>query len=518
MPWIALLAYLIPLSLFTVALGAIVTPGMRPRALLVSAKLLSVTALALAATVALIVVFAGPATSPLIGANGLGLQIRLDALSAVMILLVSFIGAIVIRFSATYLDGDARQGVFMGRMAMTLGFVMMLVLSGNVVQLVISWIGTSLSLHSLLVFYSDRPKARLAARKKFTVARVGDLCLIGAAALLVSAFGTGEIAAITQAARTTAALPAGVPFAAGLLAIAALLKSAQFPTHGWLTEVMETPTPVSALLHAGIINAGGFLIVRFGDVMLTSAASMHLLILVGGLTAVIGSLVMLTQSSVKVGLAWSTIAQMGFMLMQCGFGAFSAAVLHIVAHSLYKAHAFLSSGSVVDIARAKMGITPVAAPSLKQALGMLATVVATVVLIGAIFDVTLATKPALVVLGAILVMGLTHFLLASGTGVTLVRSAFAASGVALLYFILQLGTEALMASALPAMPMPGVVTGLLMAAFTLIFATVALAQILVPGHASNPRVQAARVWITNGFYINSLFTKLIAGKPAPAKF
>lgn len=517
MTWIALLAYLIPLSLFSVALASLAAPGMRLRALLTGAKLLSVTAFGLAALAALLVLFAGPANSPLIGASNLGFQIRLDALSVVMILLVSFIGAIVIRFSATYLDGDARQGVFMGRMAMTLGFVMLLVLAGNVVQLVIAWIGTSLSLHSLLVFYSDRPKARLAAKKKFTVARVGDLCLIGAAAILFTAFGTGEIAAITEAARTAEALPTGVAYAAGLLAIAALLKSAQFPTHGWLTEVMETPTPVSALLHAGIINAGGFLIVRFGDVMLTSAASLHLLVLVGGLTAVIGSVVMLTQSSVKVGLAWSTVAQMGFMLMQCGFGAFSAAVLHIVAHSLYKAHAFLSSGSVVDIARAKMGIAPVKAPSLTQAFAMLGTVVATVVLIGAIFDVTLATKPALVVLGAILVMGLTHFLLASGTGVTLARSAFAASGVALLYFVLQLGTEALLAGTLPAMPMPGIVTGLLMATYTLIFALVALAQILVPSHASHPRVQAARVWITNGFYINTLFTKLIAGKPAPAK-
>ncbi len=517
MTWIALLAYLIPLSLFCVALGALASPGSRPRSLLVAAKLLSVTALGLAALAMILILTLGSATSPLIGTQGLGLQIRLDALSGVMILLVSFIGAIVIRFSATYLDGDPRQGVFMGRMALTLGFVMLLVLSGNVVQLALAWIGTSLSLHSLLVFYKDRPKAQLAAKKKFTVARIGDLCLIGAAALLVTAFGTGEIAVIAEAARSIETLPAGVPYAAGLLAIAALLKSAQFPTHGWLTEVMETPTPVSALLHAGIINAGGFLIVRFGDVMLTSAASLHLLALVGGLTAVIGSVVMLTQASVKVGLAWSTVAQMGFMLMQCGFGAFSAAILHIVAHSLYKAHAFLSSGSVVDIARAKMGIAPVAAPSLPKALGLLATVVVTVVLIGAIFDVTLATKPALVVLGAILVMGLTHFLLASGNGATFARSAFAASGVAALYFVLQLGTEALLGAAVPTDPTPGLVTALLMAGFVLAFAAIALAQILVPGHASHPRVQAARVWIANGFYANTLFSKLIAGKPAAAK-
>src|SRR5690606_2083247 len=104
----------------------------------------------------------------------------------------------------------------------------------------------------------------------------------------------------------------------------ALLKSAQFPFHGWLPEVMETPTPVSALLHAGIINAGGFLLIRFADVLVLSETAMIAVALIGLATALFGSFCMLVQSSVKVSLAYSTIAQMGFMLLQCGLGAFSA--------------------------------------------------------------------------------------------------------------------------------------------------------------------------------------------------
>ena len=136
--------------------------------------------------------------------------------------------------------------------------------------------------------------------------------------------------------------------AACLLALAALLKSAQFPTHGWLTEVMETPTPVSALLHAGVINAGGFLLIRFADVMVLHPSVMAVLVMIGGFTALFGGLVMLTQPAVKTSLAWSTVAQMGFMVLECGLGLFPLALLHIVAHSLYKAHSFLASGAAVE--------------------------------------------------------------------------------------------------------------------------------------------------------------------------
>jgi NAD(P)H-quinone oxidoreductase subunit 5 len=108
---------------------------------------------------------------------------------------------------------------------------------------------------------------------------------------------------------------------------------------------METPTPVSALLHAGVINGGGFLLIRFADVMLLAPGVLAVLAMLGGFTALFGGLAMLSQSAVKNSLAWSTIAQMGFMIMQCGLALFPLALLHIVAHSLYKAHAFLASGT-----------------------------------------------------------------------------------------------------------------------------------------------------------------------------
>ena len=348
--------YAAPLALAAVAALGSSEPGLRPRRVLLVSRLATFSAFALALGSLAFVALRAPATSPVIGTQGIGFAVRLDMLSTILFTLVAFVGVIVVQFSRNYMDGDDRQGAFIGGLCLTLAAVMLLVLSGNLFQFVLAWIATSLSLHRLLVFYPERPAAVLAARKKFITARLGDFCLIGAAALLVKAFGTFDIASLLEQARlaqSTGAIPAVVPYAAGLLAVAALLKSAQFPTHGWLLEVMETPTPVSALLHAGIINAGGFLIVRFADVMVLSAVSLHFLALIGGFTALIGATVMLTQTSVKVSLAWSTISQMGFMLLQCGLGAFPIAVLHIVAHSLYKAHAFLSSGSVVDSLHAR---------------------------------------------------------------------------------------------------------------------------------------------------------------------
>ncbi|MBJ7414859.1 MAG: oxidoreductase, partial [Niveispirillum sp.] len=176
-------------------------------------------------------------------------------------------------------------------------------------------------------------------------------------------FGTDDITAINEAAKA-GALPALAGAAVGFLVLAALLKTASFPLHGWLTEVMEAPTPVSALLHAGIINSGGFLLITFAWVVQGSTASMAALVLLGGLTSLFGALVMLTQSAVKTALAWSTVAQMGFMLLQCGLGLWPLALLHIVAHSLYKAHAFLSSGGAVAAVKEVRRPGAVATPGL----------------------------------------------------------------------------------------------------------------------------------------------------------
>ena len=131
-----------------------------------------------------------------------------------------------------------------------------------------------------------------------------------------------------------------------LAATAALTKSAQFPFHSWLPETMEAPTPVSALMHAGIINAGGALLLRFAPVIVRVPAALLLLTVVGSLTAVLGMLAMWSQVKVKRTLAWSTVGQMGFMMVQCGLAAFPAALVHILGHGLYKAWSFLRTGDL----------------------------------------------------------------------------------------------------------------------------------------------------------------------------
>ena len=303
----------------------------------------------------------GPGTSLLLGWGGVGVSLRWDAVSVPMFTLVSFIGWVVLRYAAAYLDGEARQGAFVGWLCATLAAVLMLVLAGNIIQLVGAWIATSLLLHKLLLFHPERVAAQRAARKKFITARIGDAALMVAATLLIAAYGTTDLARMDQLARVgEGGLP--VVVAAAALAVAALLKSAQFPTHGWLTEVMETPTPVSALLHAGVINAGGFLLIRFADVMLLAPGALAALAMIGGFTALFGGLVMLTQPAVKTSLAWSTVAQMGFMILECGLALFPLALLHILAHSLYMAHAFLASGGAVEHVAALRRPGPVAIP------------------------------------------------------------------------------------------------------------------------------------------------------------
>jgi NAD(P)H-quinone oxidoreductase subunit 5 len=217
-------------------------------------------------------------------------------------------------------------------------------------------------LHKLLLFYPERVAAQRAARKKWVTARAGDAALIVAVVVLLWPVRHRRYRGDPERASAADSVP-GATWVAAALALAAILKSAQFPTHGWLTEVMETPTPVSALLHAGVINAGGFLLIRFADVMLLSPGVLAVLVMLGGFTALFGGLVMLTQSAVKTSLAWSTVAQMGFMILQCGLALFPLALLHIVAHSLYKAHAFLASGQAVDGVAAIRRPGPVAIPN-----------------------------------------------------------------------------------------------------------------------------------------------------------
>ena len=475
----------------------------------------ALTALTIGVALAAIgqLITSGPATGALIESQASGFSVRLDVVSAAMMLLVSFIGWIVVRYAAVYLDGEARQGTFMAWLCTTLAMVLLLVTAGDLVQLVLAWIGTSLSLHKLLLFYPERIAAQRAARKKFITARAGDIALIGAAFLMFTSYNTTDIAAILSAARAGEGGMAVIA-AAGLLAIAAVLKSAQFPLHGWLTEVMETPTPVSALLHAGVINAGGFILIRFADVMLLAPGVLAVLVMLGGFTALFGGLVMLTQPAVKTSLAWSTVAQMGFMMMQCGLALFPLALLHILAHSLYKAHSFLASGGAVERIAETRRPGPVAIPSPAAVGRAFIAALAIYAAIGWAFGVY-QKSPQAIGLGAILIFGVAYLLaqgLADAAPRALTRrmavySLAASAGYFALHDLALLATK----GTLPVTPVPGPLEWTLIVLAILSFGLVAIAQAMFPLWAYHPAAAGLRVHLSNGLYANAMFDRLLGG-------
>jgi NAD(P)H-quinone oxidoreductase subunit 5 len=283
-----------------------------------------------------------------LGGEPWGMTFRMDAVSGVMVLLVSTLGLRVLAFSRRHLEGDVGETRYFGWMGVTQGAVLGLMLSGDLMVLWVSWVATSLGLHRLLLHYPERAGAVFSARKKFVYSRLGDVCLGGAFGWVAWKAGTWEFDGLFEAVK--GGRVAGLGWVGMLLVLGAMLKSAQFPFHGWLPDTLETPTPVSAFMHAGIINAGGYLMIRLSPVLVEVPMVLDLLVGVGALTAAFGSVVMLVQPGVKRALAYSTVAQMGFMLMQCGLGAFGLALLHMVAHSIYKAHAFLNAGSTVGAA------------------------------------------------------------------------------------------------------------------------------------------------------------------------
>ena len=276
-----------------------------------------------------------------------------DRLGLAMAGLVALLAMVITDYSLRYLDGEPGQRRYVLALLGTLAAVATVVTSADLYLLVGAWILSSLCLHPLLTFYRDRPQAVVVAQK-FLASRLADACLLLATVLLVRASGDSQIAAILEAvdARLQASGQLGwdLHLAALLLALAVILKSAQLPVHGWLIQVMEAPTPVSALLHAGLVNLG-IPAAALRPLLSAATPAQSLLVLVGGLTAVIAALVMMTRISIKVRLAWSTCAQMGLMLLECGLGLYELALVHLLAHSLYKAHAFLAAGETVAQAR-----------------------------------------------------------------------------------------------------------------------------------------------------------------------
>jgi len=284
----------------------------------------------------------------LLGSRGLQLTalLQVSPLSLTMAVLVQLLGTVIGAFSARYLQGEAGQRRYVAALAAVLAAVHLLLMADHWVVLIAAWALVGVALQHLLCFYPERAFARLAAHKKRIADRAADGLLVGAAAIAWLEVGSGSFSAL-WAHIGREGLSTAMQFSALALVLAVILRTALLPVHGWLIQVMEAPTPVSALLHAGVINLGGFVLIRFAP-MLEQAMPARILLLVFGLTsAVFAGMVMLTRISIKVRLAWSTVAQMGFMLLECALGLYTLAILHLIGHSIYKAHAFLSASTAV---------------------------------------------------------------------------------------------------------------------------------------------------------------------------
>lgn len=505
-------ALLAPLVLLIGAAAMIMTPGRRPPRVRWLPEGASLLALALVVAGA---VLHSAGLAPATLDDGFGQLLVSDAIGLTMALLVAFIGWIVTRYARRYMDGEAREGRFHALMLATLAIVLMLVQAAHLAALAAAFVGLGLALRQLLLFYPERAKARRAAAKFSIVWHAGDAALIIAAGLLWLRFGTGDLAALSGLSPALGLGAAGQA-AVALTVLAAILKTAAFPVHGWLTEVMEAPTPVSALLHAGIINAGGVLLIRLAEPVQASPAAMALLVLMGGLTALFGALVMLTQSAVKTALAWSTVGQMGFMLMQCGLGLWALALLHIVAHGLYKSHAFLTAGMAVAEVDAARRPGPVAVPGWGAVLQAFALALALyAAMAGAFMAIAGPKSPQALALGAMLVFGVAYLVaqgLADAAPRALTRRTVLASLAATVaYFALQFGAQALWGAHLPAPPVPGALEWALIVLAVTSFGLVALAQALFPLWAHHPATAGLRVHVANGLYFNALIDRAIGG-------
>ncbi len=281
--------------------------------------------------------------------------------AAIMVTLVAGLGWVIARYSRGNLAGETGERRFVCALLLTLSGVSAVVAAGNLVVLILAWAASSAALHPLLTHYRERPAARIAARKKFFVSRLAEASLFGAAILLYRRWHTLDITALDRLITAHGAAGATLQCAALLLAAAVLLKSAQLPVHGWLLQVMEAPTSVSALMHAGVVNLGGYVLIRLAPLICASLPAQGLLVIVGTTTATLAGLTLMTCPSLKVRLAWSTCSQMGLMAVECGLGLYGLALLHLVGHALYKAHAFLCSGEAVsasDVARMRPASRP----------------------------------------------------------------------------------------------------------------------------------------------------------------
>jgi len=271
--------------------------------------------------------------------------VAIDGLTVVMWVTATFFSGTVHSYSRRYMAGSRTVDRFFGRVFAFTLVVMVLVAADNFVLFAAAWLAMGLVMADLIGHVENWPQAQAAAAlaRRYFLASSALLAL--ALATLWHQTGTTTV---SGAASTVGTLPSAVVlFVAGTLLLAAMIQSALVPFQAWLLSSMTAPTPASALMHAGFVNAGGILLVRFGPVVTVEPGFMLAVVLVGAASALLGKLLKSVQPDVKGKLGASTVGQMGFMIMQVGLGFFGAAITHLVLHGFYKAYHFLASGSQV---------------------------------------------------------------------------------------------------------------------------------------------------------------------------
>lgn len=279
---------------------------------------------------------------------------NVDMLSIILMSLVALVAIVIASFSARYLKGDSRQKAFYLNLAVMVTSVYVMVCADNILLLLASWAISNILLARLMLHKGGWKAAKQSAMLALKNFALGFVFLGGVLILLYC---------ITSETSIQIILKKHIPVLWGmtcgvLMLLAAMSQSAIWPFHRWLTSSLNSPTPVSAIMHAGLVNGGGFLLARFAPMLTAGPAILDMIFIAGITTALVGTLWKLMQSDIKRMLACSTMGQMGFMIAQCGLGLFPAAVAHLCWHGLFKAYLFLASGSAAQEKRLDLDYPP----------------------------------------------------------------------------------------------------------------------------------------------------------------
>ena len=273
---------------------------------------------------------------------------EVTALGALMLFIVTLVSLLVHVYSKGYMKGDARLPTFYAYLGLFTFAMLGLVISTNLLQLYIFWELVGLGSFLLIGFYSFKEEAKAAAKKAFIMTRIGDVGLFIGMILIFWHAGSFEYDAIFRAIHTGDLSPTMITITAILIFIGAIGKSGQFPLHTWLPDAMEGPTPVSALIHAAtMVAAGVYLVATMFPLFSASAVAMQTVAIVGAFTAIFAASIGLVQTDIKRVLAYSTVSQLGYMMLALGSAGYVAGIFHLTTHAFFKALLFLAAGSVI---------------------------------------------------------------------------------------------------------------------------------------------------------------------------